>query len=79
MMAFTGLAKIVRFNWPWYAAAAVVYLDAIWALRSGALAGACVPLALIGIAEKGYLTLSLVTAMAYKVTARCALLRWKQA
>ena len=26
-MAFTGVAKIVRFNWPWYAA--VLALDAV--------------------------------------------------
>lgn len=59
-MMFTGLAKIVRFNWPWYAAAAVVNVAAIWALRSGALAGAWVPLAWLGLAiADGWLLASL--------------------
>jgi SAM-dependent methyltransferase len=50
MSSFAGVAKIVRFNWPWYAAAVLVNVVAVVALRSGALIGATRTLAWIALA-----------------------------
>jgi len=36
---YAGVAKIVRFNWPWYVGAALVTLTLGWAIASGALSG----------------------------------------
>jgi len=45
----SGLWKIVRFNWPWYAAAVATTAAGILVLQSGALGGLCSALVAVGL------------------------------
>lgn len=61
MSATAGVARIVRFNWPWYAGALAVTFAALGALGSGALSP---PLRALGVAALAAADLWLLASLA---------------
>lgn len=61
MSGYGGVAKIVRFNWPWYALALLVTIGAVTGFATGALpAGAWWPVCVALVLADGWLLLSLL-------------------
>lgn len=77
---FTGVRKILRFNWPWYAGAAVVTAAAAWSHANGILTAPWHTLALLAmVAATLWLLLSIVVSHAIYDRSAVARGEWLEA